>query len=68
MACRGLSRAQVGLAHSVLVSAYHMLSPDEPCHDLGPDWLCPRDNKAHVRPLVIQLERLGHTVVLDPAA
>jgi hypothetical protein len=30
MARRGRARAQVGVAHSILVSAYYMLSRDEP--------------------------------------
>src|SRR3954462_14490880 len=68
MARRGRSRAQVAVAHSILVSAYYMLSRDEPYRDLGPDWLRRRDDEAHARRLVSQLERLGHTVVLDPAA
>jgi transposase len=68
MARRGRSRAQVAVAHSILVSAYYMLSRDEPYRDLGPDWLRRRDDEAHARRLVAQLERLGHTVVLDPAA
>jgi hypothetical protein len=32
------------------------------------DRLRRRDDEAHARRLVTQLERLGHTVVLDPAA
>jgi transposase len=68
MARCGRSRAQVAVAHSILVSAYYMLSRDEPYRDLGPDWLRRRDDEAHARRLVTQLERLGHTVVLDPAA
>jgi transposase len=35
MARRGRSRAQVAVAHSKLVSAYYMLSRDEPYRDLG---------------------------------
>jgi len=67
---RGHGRAQVAVAHSILVSAYWMLKRDEPYHDLGPDWRVKRDAQAHTRRLVTQLERLGHTVVLDqpPAA
>jgi transposase len=41
---------------------------DEPYRDLGPDWLARRNDEAHTRRLVAQLERLGHTVILDPAA
>jgi transposase len=65
---RGMGRAQVAVAHSILVSAYWMLTRDEPYRDLGPDWLARRNDEAHARRLVAQLERLGHTVILDPAA
>ena len=65
-----MGRAQVAVAHSILVSAYYMLKRDEPYRDLGPDWYVRRNAEAHTRRLVAQLERLGHTVVLDtpPAA
>ncbi|MDQ0242096.1 transposase [Arthrobacter bambusae] len=65
---RGAKRAQIAAAHSILVSAYYMLERDEPYRDLGPDWLHRRHGEAHTRRLVAQLERLGHTVVIDPAA
>lgn len=64
---RGMGRAQVAVAHSILVSAYHMLRRNEPYRDLGPDWLARRNDEAHTRRLVAQLERLGHTVILDRA-
>jgi len=63
---RGMRRAQVAVAHSMLVSAYWMLKHDEPYRDLGPDWLAQRKDASHTRRLVAQLERLGHTVVLQP--
>jgi hypothetical protein len=65
---RGMGRAQVAVAHSMLVSAYWMLKRDEPYHDLGADWHSRRSNEAHTRRLVAQLEHLGHTVTLHPAA
>src|SRR4029453_17265126 len=65
---RGMGRAQVAVAHSMLVSAYWMLKRDEPYHDLGADWHRRRSDQAHPRRLVAQLERLGHTVTLNPAA
>ena len=64
---RGMGRAQVAVAHSILVAAYWMLKRDEPYRDLGPDWHVRRDAEAHTRRLVAQLERLGHTVALDIA-
>lgn len=63
---RGAKRAQIAAAHSILVSAYYMLERNEPYRDLGPDWLQHRHDEAHTRRLVAQLERLGHTVVIDP--
>src|SRR5688572_31936599 len=65
---RGMSRAAVAVAHSMLVSVWFMLTRDEPYSDLGADWLRRRNDEAHTRRLVAQLERLGHTVVLDPVA
>lgn len=65
---RGMSRAQIAVAHSILTSAYYMLKRDEPYRDLGPEWLAQRNDEAHTRRLVAQLEKLGHTVQLDPAA
>ena len=65
---RGMGRAQVAVAHSILVSAYHMLKNDEPYTDLGADWLARRNDEAHTRRLVARLERLGRTVHLDPLA
>jgi hypothetical protein len=65
---RGMGRAQVAVARTILVSAYWMLKRDEPYHDLGVDWHTRRNDQAHTRRLVAQLERLGHTVIIDPAA
>ncbi len=62
---RGMSRAQVAVAHSILTTAYYMLKRDQPYSDLGPQWLEKRNEEAHTRRLVTQLEKLGHTVVLD---
>lgn len=61
-------RCQVAVAHSILVAAHHIISRYEPYKDLGPDWLTRRNDEAHTRRLVAQLERLGHTVTLDQAA
>ena len=66
---RGMTRAQIAVAHSILTTAYFMLKRDEPYRDLGPDWLAQRNEEARTRRLVAQLEKLGHTVTLDdPAA
>jgi transposase len=65
---RGMSRAQVAVAHSILTTAYYMLKRDEPYDDLGPQWLEKRNEEAHTRRLVAQLEKLGHSVTLDQAS
>jgi len=65
---RGMGRAQVAVAHSMLVSAYWMLKRDEPYHDLGADWHHRRNDETHTRRIVTQLEHLGHHVIIDPAA
>jgi len=65
---RGMRRAQIAVAHSILVAAYWMLKRDQPYHDLGADWHHRRNDQAHTRRLIAQLEHLGHTVTLSPAA
>jgi transposase len=45
-----------------------MLQRDERYTDLGPDWHERRNQEVHTRRLVAQLERLGHTVIIDTAA
>jgi transposase len=57
----------VAVAHSILTTSYYMLQRDQPYQDLGTDWLAKRNEEAHTRRLVAQLEKLGHTVVIDPA-
>ncbi|GAC1524696.1 MAG: IS110 family transposase [Marmoricola sp.] len=64
---RGMRRAQIAVAHSILTSAYYMLERDQPYQDLGPDWLTRNNEAAHNRRLVAQLEKLGYTVQLDAA-
>jgi hypothetical protein len=55
------------VAHSILVSAYHILNNAEPYRDLGFDHFQRRERPDHtVRRLTRQLEQLGHRVTLDP--
>jgi hypothetical protein len=51
------------LSHTVS----RMLKRDEPYHDVA-DWHRRRNDEAHTRRLVAQLEHLGHTVIINPAA
>ena len=64
---RGHGRAIVATAHSILASAWHMLSTGELYRELGPDYYQRRDPQAAVRRLVRQLEALGQHVTLQPA-
>ncbi len=49
----------------MLVAAYHMLSHDEPYHDLGPDHAARRlSEESRRRRLITQLDALGYDVEL----
>jgi transposase len=66
---RGGKRAQVAVAHSLLVSAWHVLATKTAYHDLGGDYFLTRDNPDHRRRRAIaQLERLGYNVTIEPRA
>ena len=60
---RGHSRATVAVAHSILVSAFHILDRGVPYDDLGADWFQRRHSPEHqARKLVHQLRNLGYDV------
>ena len=67
---RGKKRAIVAVGRSILVIIWHLLcQPDARYRDLGADYTSPphqpgHQNRNHVR----QLEALGYTVTLTPAA
>jgi hypothetical protein len=67
---RGSKRAIVALGRSILVIAWHLLSdPEARFHDLGPGYHAAhtdpeRRKRSHIR----ELEALGYTVTLQPAA
>lgn len=68
---RGSAKATVAVAHSILVSAYYILSRGVPYQDLGEDYYHRRQAQHAERyknRLVRQLERLGHKVTLEPLA
>ena len=67
---RGSKRAIVALGRSILVIAWHLLSdPDARFHDLGPGYYAARtDPERRKRNHIRQLEALGYTVTLQPAA
>jgi transposase len=66
---RGPSKAAVAVGHSILVIAWNLLTTGETYNDLGGDYFEKRRNSAaRQRRLVAQLEAMGHTVTLAPAA
>jgi hypothetical protein len=67
---RGSKRAIVALGRSILVIAWHLLSdPDARFYDLGPGSYAARiDPERRKRSHIRQLEALGYTVTLEPAA
>ncbi len=67
---RGKNKALVAVARSILVIIWHLLADPATCyHDLGPDYYDKRINtNRKVSSLIRQLEALGHTVTLQPAA
>ncbi len=66
---RGAKRAAVAVAHSILVSAFHMLDRDEVYRDTDRTG-SPATSTPRSKPGVwfTQLERLGHTVALAPTS
>jgi transposase len=65
----GNKKAAGAVGHSILVIAWHLLSNDCDYHDLGGDWFARRaDHDRRKTHLVKQLQALGYSVSLQPAA
>jgi transposase len=65
---RGKQRALIALGHSILVSAYHILTRRVPYRELGPLYFDNLDRQRVQQRLVQRLERLGYMVNLQPVA
>ena len=68
---RGKKRAIVAVAHSMLVSAWHMLTYQQPYRELGGDYFDERKKDTKVSYLVRRLEKLtggSVSIELQPAA
>jgi transposase len=63
---RGKKRAIVAVAHTMLVSIWHMLSDHKPYHELGGDFLDQRKKDAKVGYYTRQLHKLGYSVHIEP--
>jgi transposase len=63
---RGKKRALVAVAHSTLVSIYHVLAKRTVYNELGPSYLDQLQQKRLTQSLVRRLQQLGHEVTLKP--
>jgi transposase len=62
----GKKRAAVGVGHTILVAAYHMLKEEVDYKNLGGDYFQKRNEEKTTRRLVRQLEQFGYQVELKP--
>jgi transposase len=65
---RGKKRAIIAVAHSIVVSAFHMLIRGEPYRELGAHYFDERRQTHLVDQLTRRIERLGYRVTLEPVA
>jgi transposase len=65
---RGKKRAIVAVAHSIVVSAFHMLSRNESFRELGANYFDDHRRAHLVDQLTRRIERLGYRVTLEPVA
>jgi transposase len=63
---RGKKRAIMAVAHSMVVSAFHMLSRHEPYRELGANYFDEWQRTHLVDRLTRRIERLGYHVSLEP--
>jgi transposase len=65
---RGIYKALVAVAHSLLVMVYPVLKTRQPYTELGPDYFDKLQQAQLERHHIRRLEQLGYTVTLAPAA
>jgi transposase len=65
---RGKQRAIIAVAHSIMRSVFHMLSRQEPYHELGANYFDERRRHYTVDRLARRIEHLGYRVQLEPVA
>jgi len=63
---RGKKRAIIAVAHSLVRSAFYMLSRHEPYHELGSNYFDQHRREHLVDRLTRRIERLGYRVALEP--
>ncbi|MFQ6031269.1 MAG: IS110 family transposase [Dehalococcoidia bacterium] len=64
---RGDKRAILAVAHTILVTIYHLLRDGTTFHDLGANYFDQRDQHATLKRAVRRIERLGYKVALEAA-
>jgi len=64
---RGAKRAILAVAHTMLVTIYHLLRHGSTYQDLGGNYFDQRDRYATIRRAIGRIERLGYKVTLEPA-
>jgi transposase len=65
---RGHKKAIIAVGHQILEIAYYLMRDDVTYLELGADYFDRRDRDRTIRRNVKQLEALGYTVTLQPAA
>jgi transposase len=63
---RGKRRAILAVAHSIMISVFHMLTRNEPYRELGGDDFDERRRHYTVDRLASRIEHLGYRVHLEP--
>ena len=63
---RGVYKALIAVAHTLLVIIYHVLKTKQPYHELGPDYFDRLEQSQLERHHVRRLEQLGYEVTLSP--
>jgi transposase len=64
---KGGKRAVIAVAHTILVTIYHMLRKEAKYRDLGGNYFDERDRHQSVHRAVRRIERLGYIVTLEAA-
>src|SRR5439155_27294396 len=65
---RGVKKAHVAVAASILTAAYHILRDDVPFNDLGDDYFDRRNKTRTTNRLLKRLHNLGYTVEVKIAS
>ena len=63
---RGSKRAAVAVAHTILITVYHILKERTAYRDLGADHFDKLNQDAAARRAIKKLEALGYKVIIEP--